>query len=306
MKDENTNDQRLEALFSEAFSPKPTPEETEQAWQEFIHNRRQMKQKRLSYWAIASAAAVLVLCIVLWPMLNKESSQEIQVFASLSVPTQTTIVEEGQQVIVSTPAQQTTTVLLSDGTEVLLNANSRLEYPKEFSGGQRSVTLTGEARFHVTKDTRHPFIVHTQQIQTQVLGTVFDVKAYPQGTPDVTLYEGKVAVSLNGEEVGQTLQPGEQATIDNNGRLQLTQATPDKGKWAEGEFVFDDQQLMTVMQEIASWYNVSVVFRSRPLLEERIYFRMNREQQLEKVLEVLNDIGIARFEQAGGKVIVRP
>ena len=209
MKDENTNDQRLKALFGEALGTTPTTEQTEQAWQEFITPRRASSSKRKNlYIGITSAAAVLVLMLALWPLMRTDIPKEsIQVFASLESPKEITYTEEGERMEVSTPAGTTTPITLSDGTQVLLGANSRLEYAKHFSAGKREVTLTGEARFNVAKDAGRPFIVHTEQIQTQVLGTVFDVKAYPQTLPDVTLYEGKVEVSLNGT-APRLMQPG--------------------------------------------------------------------------------------------------
>ena len=305
MKDENTNDQRLKALFGEALGTTPTTEQTEQAWQEFITPRRASSNKRRSlYISITSAAAILVLTLVLWPLMHTDSSKEsIQVFASLESPEEITYTEEGERMEVSTPAGTTTSVTLSDGTQVLLSANSRLSYDKDFTDKKREVTLVGEARFSVAKDANRPFIVRTEQIQTQVLGTVFDVKAYPQTSADVTLYEGKVEVSLNGKSP-RKMQPGEQATINKEGKLQLVQASADQGKWTEGEFALDDKELKSVMQEIGSWYNISVVFHSRPLLDERIYFRMNRKASADEVLAVLNDMGIAKFELIDKKIVV--
>ena len=305
MKDENTNDQRLKALFGEALGTTPATEQTEQAWQEFITPRRASSSKRKNlYIGITSAAAVLVLMLALWPLMRTDIPKEsIQVFASLESPKEITYTEEGERMEVSTPAGTTTPITLSDGTQVLLGANSRLEYAKHFSAGKREVTLTGEARFNVAKDAGRPFIVHTEQIQTQVLGTVFDVKAYPQTLPDVTLYEGKVEVSLNGT-APRLMQPGEQAFLNKEGKLQLEKASEETSKWAEGEFAFDNRELMAVMQEIGSWYNISVVFHSRPLLEERIYFRMSRKASTNEVLAVLNDMGIAKFELTDEKIIV--
>ena len=305
MKDENINDQRLKALFGEALGTTPTTEQTEQAWQEFITPRRASSSKRKNlYIGITSAAAVLVLMLALWPLMRTDIPKEsIQVFASLESPKEITYTEEGERMEVSTPAGTTTSITLSDGTQVLLGANSRLEYAKHFSAGKREVTLTGEARFNVAKDAGRPFIVHTEQIQTQVLGTVFDVKAYPQTLPDVTLYEGKVEVSLNGT-APRLMQPGEQAFLNKEGKLQLEKASEETSKWAEGEFAFDNRELMSVMQEIGSWYNISVVFHSRPLLEERIYFRMSRKASTNEVLAVLNDMGIAKFEIEIEKITV--
>ena len=305
MKDENTNDQRLKALFGEALGTTPTTEQTEQAWQEFITSRRASSRPRKNlYIGIASAAAILALMFVLWPMMRLETPAEsIQVFASLEAPKEITYSETGERMEVSTPAGTTTTITLSDGTEVLLSANSRLAYHKDFSVEKREVTLVGEARFNVAKDAERPFIVHTEQLQTQVLGTVFDVKAYPQAQPDVTLYEGRVEVSLNGD-APQLMQPGEQAFLNKKGKLQLAKASEETGKWTEGEFAFDNRELMAVMQEIGSWYNISVVFHSRPLLEERIYFRMSRKASTNEVLAVLNDMGIAKFEITDEKIVV--
>ena len=306
MKDENTNNHRLKALFGEALGTTPTPKETEQAWQKFITPRRASSPKRRNLYAvIASAAAIiLVLTIVLWPMMrNEEATEGIQVFASLEAPKEITFSETGERMEVSTPAGTTTSLTLSDGTKVLLNANSRLEYAKTFSTERREVTLVGEARFSVAKDAHRPFIVRTEQIQTQVLGTVFDVKAYPQTIPDVTLYEGSVEVSLNGTSP-KRMQPGEQASLNKEGELKLEKASATQGKWTEGEFVFDNRELIAVMQEIGSWYNISVVFHYRPLLEERIYFRMNRSASIDEVLGVLNDLGIAKFDSKEGVIVV--
>ena len=305
MKNETTNDHRLKALFGEALGTKPTPEQTEQAWQEFIGPRRATSSRRKVYTLIASAAALILLALAVWPLLDmKQSAESIQVFASLEVPKEVTYSEAGEQMEVRTPAGTTTSLTLSDGTEVLLNANSRLTYYKDFDKDKREVTLVGEARFNVAKDANRPFIVHTEQLQAQVLGTVFDVKAYPATTPDVTLYEGRVEVSLNGTSP-QQMQPGEQASLNKEGKLQLSKASGDEGQWAEGEFAFDDCDLMSAMQEIGSWYNISVVFHSRPLLDERIYFRMSRKNSVSNILEILNDLGVAKFDIKNGKITVK-
>ena len=301
----DTNDQRLKTLFGEALGTTPTIEQTEQAWQKFITPRRASSDKRRSlYIGITSAAAILVLMLVLWPLMRMDSSKEsIQVFASLESPKEITYTEEGKQMEVSTPAGTTTSITLGDGTQVLLSANSRLTYDKDFTDKKREVTLVGEARFNVAKDANRPFIVRTEQIQTQVLGTVFDVKAYPQTPTDVTLYEGKVEVSLNGNSP-RLMQPGEQASLNKKGELKLTKASGTEGKWAEGEFAFDNKELKEAMIEIGSWYNISVVFQHYHLLKERIYFRMNREHSIEEVLEVLNDLGIAQFSMKGNRIVV--
>lgn len=301
----DTNDQRLKSIFGEALGTTPSPKETEQAWQEFITSRRISSPRRKNlYIGIASVAAILVLALILWPtMHSKKASENIQVFASLEAPKEITFSETGERMAVSTPAGTTTSITLSDGTKVLLSANSRLEYDKEFTSNKREVTLVGKARFSVAKDINRPFIVHTEQIQTQVLGTVFDVKAYPQTATDVTLYEGSVEVSLNGTSP-RLMKPGEQASLNKEGEIKLSKASDTQGKWAEGEFAFDNRELMEAMIEIGSWYNISVAFQHYHLLKERIYCHMSRESKLEEILEVLNDLGVAKFTMKDERIVI--
>lgn len=299
------NDHRLKALFGEALGTQPTSEQTEQVWQEFITPRRVFSNYRRNlYIGITSVAAFMALMLVLWPLMSTDSPEEsIQVFASLKAPEEITYTEVGERMEVSTPPGTTTSLTLSDGTQVLLSANSRLTYHKDFSGEKRVVTLVGEARFSVAKEAKRPFVVRTGLLQTQVLGTVFDVKAYPATTPDVTLYEGRVEVSLNGASP-QQMYPGEQVSLNKEGKLKLVKASDTQGKWAEGEFAFDNKELMEAMIEIGSWYNISVAFQHHHLLNERIYFRMERPKHVKDVLRVLNDIGIAKFEMKNEKIIV--
>ena len=303
MKTPDTHDCRLESLLREALSPEPTATETERAWQTFVAKRRQQRTHRTMYLAAVSVAAVLVVVYVLRVTMPHNAVDGIQVFASLDAPSELVFTEKDGRTTAYTPAGTTATFLLSDSTEVLLSANSRLEYPTRFVGDVREVTLSGEARFHVTKHEGTAFIVRTEKLHTSVFGTVFDVRAYPQATPDVVLYEGSIGVTYRGEE--HLLKPGEQAFVDADGALQLATASPDRDSWAEGFFTFDDQDLRTVMQEIGAWYNLTVIFQSSRLLNERIHFRFSRHRPVETILQVLNDMGIAQFVLEDKGIVVR-
>ena len=92
--------------------------------------------------------------------------------------------------------------------------------------------------------------------------------------------------------------------MNKEGNIELEKASDTQGKWTEGEFAFDNRELIAVMQEIGSWYNISVMFHSRPLLEERIYFRMGRSVPIDEVLGVLNDLGIAKFSMEDNQIVV--
>ena len=103
---------------------------------------------------------------------------------------------------------ETRNVILPDGSSVLLNRHSSLSYPKRFKSDNREVQLTGEAYFEVSKDQKHPFIVQTEHINVQVLGTHFNVDAY-RNSPEVktTLLTGSVAVSNKRNSVRMILKP---------------------------------------------------------------------------------------------------
>lgn len=300
------NEDRLKHLLGEALGTLPTEDDTREAWQAFVRRRADRHRHIYLITALGIAAACLGLILALQPFLKQEP-QEVEVFTSLPSPKEITTQEQAGMVIVMTPPATITSIELSDGSRVLLSANSKLEYQKEFTDTLRRVILTGEARFEVAKDVRRPFIVCTEQLQTRVLGTVFDVKAYPNSRPDVTLYEGRVNVSSSLRKQSKEMRPGEQVSLDSKGSLQWAEIDTEKQKgWTENEFSFDNVDLTQVMQEIGSWYNMGVVFHSRALLEERIYFRINRELPVHAVLDALNDLKIARFSLKDGKVVVTP
>ena len=303
MKTPDTNDHRLEALYREALAPEPTAAETERAWQAFAAKQRRQYIRRTIYLATASVAAVLAVVLVLRVTMLHEATEGIQVFASLDSPSELVLTEKDGRTTAYTPAGTTAKFLLSDSTEVLLSANSRLEYPTQFAGNVREVILSGEARFRVSRHEGAAFVVRTAELQTCVFGTVFDVRAYPQGSPDVALYEGSIGVTYQGKD--QLMKPGEEAFVDADGSLRIAAASPDRDSWAEGYFTYDDQDLRTVMQEIGAWYNLTVTFRSPRLLEERIHFRFSRQRPIETILQVLNDMGIARFVMEDGGIVVR-
>lgn len=101
------------------------------------------------------------------------------------------------------------------------------------------------------------------------------------------------------------MSPGEQVSMTDRGMLKLAKVDMNRQKsWTENEFYFDNTELIEVMQEIGAWYNISVLFHSRPLLNERIYFRISRQLPIHAVLDALNDLRIAQFSMKEEKVIV--
>lgn len=155
-------------------------------------------------------------------------------------------------------------VLLDDGTEVWLNADSKLKYPIAFSGESREVILSGEAYFDVKKDAR-PFVVSLECGDITVLGTSFGVSAYPGYPNYTTLVKGSVRfTSLRQEQV--VLTPGEQAIVDISGTLEKRNVDVEEFVgWKDGMFIFKDKPLAEIMKILERWYGVNVIFQDERL-----------------------------------------
>lgn len=195
-----------------------------------------------------------------------------------------------EQHSLTTPHGKDFTLQLPDGSTVMLNGDSRIEYPSRFTGPERIVRLQGEAYFEVAKDAEHPFIVETQHLSTRVLGTQFDVRAYDESAPQVVLIEGKVEVTaVNQPDHPVILAPGQSALLGNDGQLQLAEVDIDQYTyWRNGYFYYDDQPIVNILQEMGRWYNVNIVFENEELMQTRMHYFCDRNDKLEEAIRILN------------------
>ena len=186
---------------------------------------------------------------------------------------------------------------LPDGTEVWLNAESRITFPNEFSSGLREVEIDGEAFFDVKKDADRPFVVHTKYFTTKVLGTSFDVKAYREETAHVVLVSGKVEVAaVEGDT--KTISPGEMVSIGDGGLLQKASVdTYSYIQWKDGFFYFDRTPLGDIMRELGRWYNINIVFENPSQMDVRLHFVAEKSQSINEIVSSLNAV-------APGKVTI--
>ena len=176
-------------------------------------------------------------------------------------------------------------LILSDGTKVWLNADSRFEFPSKFVGQERRVYVEGEVYFEVAKDVSHPFVVTTKQAKVRVLGTSFNVRAYPDEIYRTTLLEGCVEVLYKKDVV--KLQPHEQWILDGDvGRVAPVNVRM-AASWKNGSFAFDDEPLLNVFQELERWYDVHVFIANEEIREMKFTGIFPRYANMDKVLNIV-------------------
>ena len=162
-----------------------------------------------------------------------------------------------------------------------------------------------EAYFEVAKDTAHPFIVKTDLLETQVLGTSFNIRVYSPDNAHVTLLEGSIKVSDTHHTKELLIKPGQNATLQKGGTFSIHEVqAKEYSTWAEGQFYFDDTELIEIMRELGRWYNVNIIFTSKEAMHYRMHFQSDRGDSLPQVLNLLNSMQKVNAKFENDKVIV--
>jgi ferric-dicitrate binding protein FerR (iron transport regulator) len=182
---------------------------------------------------------------------------------------------------------------LPDGTKVWLNAASSITFPVAFPQQERSVTITGEVYFEVAADQLRPFSVSGGNAKVQVLGTQFNMNAYPDEEKlKVTLLNGAVKVSGISFDQSTVLAPGQQAQLVNEGLHTINKIDIAKVMaWKMDLFNFEDIDLEEAMRQISRWYGVKVIYE-QGIPKTQLWGKMSRNTSFERVLRNLKDIGV--------------
>jgi len=163
-------------------------------------------------------------------------------------------------------------ITLVDGTVIQVNSDSRISYPLAFEGHQREVYLSGEAYFTVAKDPSKPFVLHTANTNTRVLGTVFNIKAYPEEkVTTLTVEEGKVQFSLKSDTNKHLILTANQQGILEKERV-LAMRKTDAARhiaWKDSELILENQSLKDITPLLSRWYGVKVTVKNRKIANER-------------------------------------
>lgn len=213
-----------------------------------------------------------------------------------------------QLVKLENPLGIRTTVDLSDGSKVILNAGSELIYPLVFVSSERIVEVHGEAFFEVCHDVNHPFIVKAENIKVKVLGTKFNVKAYKdENEIEVTLSEGKVCVNLNdSREDFINLDPGQQLRFDKVKKaFAKWEVYPDHYiSWRSGKFYFEGMTFQSIAKQLERNFNVNIEISSDDLKNTVFTGDFVRGENLEQILSVMTFDKRIKYKIEGNQVYI--
>jgi len=197
-------------------------------------------------------------------------------------------------------------IILPDSSMVWLNSGSKLTFNSDFKSGARNVTLEGEAFFSVSKDKEHPFRVKTADIDIEVLGTKFNVKAYPEeSSVSTTLVEGSLAIK---SQYGNTrIKPDQKlvfSKVSKKMALREISDTTAETEWKDGRLVFRNESLGELAPKLRRWFDVDIVFADERVKQRRFTGVLERES----ILEVISYFDLSKYVECriqGNKIIIR-
>lgn len=250
----------------------------ENSWK-LLEEKRFARRKRRAFW-LRVASVVVVASVGSWLTYNELRMEPIHTIYTLA---------------------ETQTVTLSDQTEVTLNRYSTLTYPEHFKGKQREVILQGEAYFEVEKDAKHPFVVQTEAVEVQVLGTHFNVEAYENDAEvRTTLLEGSVAVSIAGKSQRLLLAPNESAIYNKVKGTLVQKAAPDARDeilWSQGIFSFKQLPLQEIARQLSNAFRMNIRIDDARLQNYRMTATFDKGESLTQILDLLKEAGNFDYTQ---------
>jgi transmembrane sensor len=214
----------------------------------------------------------------------------------------------------TTPRGGTYQITLPDGSKVWLNAASSLQFPAEFTGRNRVVTLVGEGYFEVAKNKIMPFIVKSKEQQVEVLGTHFNISAYENDKNTTTsLLEGSVRVSAAskgnaaspGAVSSSVLKPNQQSILKAD-VIKIMDIDPIQPvAWKNGYFMFASEPIGSIMKKLSRWYDVDVDYQGK-ITTEGFTGSVSKYENISEVLNTLELTGLVHFKIQGRRITVMP
>ncbi|ETZ20984.1 FecR family protein [Pedobacter sp. V48] len=198
-------------------------------------------------------------------------------------------------------------VRLSDSSIVYLAGGSTLRYPSRFVGNTREIILHGEAFFEVAKNPKKPFIIHTGEIRTLVVGTSFRINAFKNKPFLVEVASGKVRIAHeqgNHETPLAVLIPGQSLSWKNNQAILGQINADDVSEWKNGRLVFNKATLREMATVFERWYNVDFIFKHQTKGQQHMTITLSAKVPLSDIMEVLAPTGKFSYKIQGRQVII--
>lgn len=254
---------------------------------------REIQRSKWRHWVLRAAAVVIPLLIVVAGGVYLDRQFGGALFAPTTFVEQ--VADRGERIRIA----------FQDGTTVFLNAGSTIEYPKWFGWRERSVTLSGEAYFEVASESRRPFVVHFRDGAVKVLGTSFDVKAYPED-PEVVVALDQGSVEFSTAELSRRLVPSDRLIYDRASRqvrIEQNVQTAEFSRWREDELIFRGASFREVAAVLSRRYDVDFLIEDERVNEFRYTFTASHAS-LETILQDMEYIAPVRFIRDGGQITV--
>jgi ferric-dicitrate binding protein FerR (iron transport regulator) len=203
------------------------------------------------------------------------------------------------------PKGQVNQVFLADGTRIWINSETKLVAPSVFPSNERVVKLSGEAYFEVSNDKKRPFRVEVNGQQIEVLGTSFNVRAYPNSNEiETTLETGEVRLQTGSQTT--ILKPGEQCIFNkNNKQLNISQVNPiNFSSWKDGRYSFDNKNLIEVFKIVERWYDVEITANDTKFKGMHFSGVIKRNKDARHFLEMLKLSIPIKYEIKSDKIVI--
>jgi transmembrane sensor len=262
----------------------------------FVQRRRQP----FANWGVYAAAAsvLLLLGIGAW-QLDLVGDRQVASVASAD-----------PVVRIATAAGFRREITLGDGSRVTLGPGSTLSVPRGYGAGIREVRLEGRAFFRVAPDPERPFLVHTRSAVTRVLGTEFDIRAYPDAmSTEIVVRSGHVGIGSSQARLPElrVLDGGDRGVVDQAGRVTLEQHADTAALlgWMAGTLTFEGVPLRDAVPELERWFGVPIRLSDPELGERRIIATFERES-LDFVMTSIAEITSSQWERNTQEVVFSP
>ena len=255
-----------------------------------------LKKQTYSFkWWYRSAAALIIILSSIYIFTKISNEQPVKDNEKTEVLVERNI-SRGQKSVLH----------LIDGTVIYINSDSRIRYPKKFTGNKREVYLDGEAYFEVNHDPKTPFIVHTGILDIKVLGTSFNINTYYEKIT-VTLKSGKVYIQntnpiLNKPNLGM-LNPNQQFVYDKTDNSILVKEVDVDPyiAWTKKQLIFREEPISLVVKKLEKWYDVEFTFKNNNI-KNCIFTGVYENESLQLVLESLHNIAGINYTMEGRKI----